>query len=166
MAMPMTDIASSGGFDPARMFAAMERHGHSQALGLVYRGHGTDWAEIAMPWRADLVGNTDAQTVSNGAMIGLMDMAGGVAVWTQLNQFRPQVTLDLRIDYVRAATPGATVTARVECYRTTREIAFVRGIAHDGNPTDPVANMTALFMFTGPPMTFARNAPMPVGGGA
>jgi uncharacterized protein (TIGR00369 family) len=161
----MADDAPPTGFDPQRMFRAMERHGHSQALGLLYRGHGPDWAELAMPWRAELVGNADTQTVSTGAMIGLMDMAGGVAVWTTLDAFRPQVTLDLRIDYVRAATPGETVIARVECYRTTRDIAFVRGIAHDGNAADPVAGMTALFMFTGPAMAFDRNAAMPIGRG-
>jgi uncharacterized protein (TIGR00369 family) len=163
--MAMNDTAAPTGFDPQRMFRAMERHGHSQALGLLYRAHGADWAEIAMPWRPELVGNVEAQTVSTGAMIGLMDMAGGVAVWTCLDQFRPQVTLDLRIDYVRAAAPGETIIAHVECYRTTRDLAFVRGVAHDGDIADPVAGMTALFMFTGPPMAFNRGAPLPIGPG-
>ncbi len=127
----------------------MERYGHSQALGLKYVAHGPDWAEIAMPWQASLVGDTRAQTMATGAITGLLDMTGGVAVWTRLAAFRPQATLDLRIDYLRAAKPGVDMAARVECYRVTRDIAFVRGIAHDGSPDDPVANMAACFMFTG-----------------
>ena len=42
-------------------------------------------------------------------------------------------------DRIRAATPGKTVIARAECYRLTRSAAFVRGLAHDGDPADPVA---------------------------
>jgi acyl-coenzyme A thioesterase PaaI-like protein len=49
------------------------------------------------------------------------------------------VTLDLRIDYVRAAVPGND-HRRAECYQLRRELAFVRGIAHDGELTDPVAH--------------------------
>jgi acyl-coenzyme A thioesterase PaaI-like protein len=60
--------------------------------------------------------------------------------------FRPQVTLDLRVDYVRAATPWRTVVARAECYRITRSAAFVRGLAHDGELDDPVAHAAGVFM--------------------
>ena len=139
-------------FDPERMFRSMERHGHSQMLGLKYGGHGADWAELRMPWRAELVGDEAQETMATGAITGLMDMTSGVAVWTRLSVFRPQATLDLRIDYLRAAKPRADMTARVECYRVTSEIAFVRGMAHDGDAADPVANLAATFMFTGPPM--------------
>jgi uncharacterized protein (TIGR00369 family) len=149
---PSADTAAAA-FDIVRMFRAMERYGHSQALGLRYVAHGPDWAEIAMPWRADLVGDAATGIVSTGAMTGLLDMTGGVAVWTRLDTFRPQATLDLRIDYLRGAAPHADIVAHVECYRVAREIAFVRGIAHDGDAADPVAHMAATFMFTGPPMT-------------
>lgn len=142
-------------FDPARMFAAMERFGHTNALGLTYAGHGPDWTALRMPWRADLVGDLAAETMATGAIITLMDMTSGMAVWTRIGHFRPQATLDLRIDYMRAAHPRADMIGRVECYRVTREIAFVRGIAHDGDPADPVANVAATFMFTGPAMAEA-----------
>ena len=139
-------------FDPAWMFRAMENYGHSQALGLKYHAHGPDWAELAMPWRAELVGDITAQTMATGAIIGLLDMTAGLSAWSRLGAFRPMATLDLRIDYLRTAHPRAAIVARVECYRVAREIAFVRGIAHDGDAADPVAHMAASFMFTGPPM--------------
>ena len=70
----------------------------------------------------------------------------------RLYTFRPQATLDLRIDYMRAANPRADMVARAECYRVAREIACVRGVAHDGDIADPVASFSACFMFTGPAM--------------
>ncbi|MFM6854645.1 MAG: PaaI family thioesterase [Sphingopyxis sp.] len=148
----MSDATATTHFDPARLFRAMEVYGHSAALGLKYRAHGADWAQIAMPWRADLVGDETAQTMATDAIIGLMDMTAGVSVWTRLAMFRPQATLDLRIDYIRAAHPRADMVAHCECYRVTRDIAFVRGSAHDGDAADPVASMAACFMFTGPAM--------------
>lgn len=148
----MSDTPPDFRFDPARMFRTMEKYGHSHALGLKYVGHGDDWAEIRMPWKLELVGDAAAQTLSTGAIIGLMDMCAGVSVWTRLSLFRPQATLDLRIDYMRAAAPRADLIAHCDCYRVARDIAFVRGIAHDGDMADPVATMAASFMFTGPPM--------------
>jgi len=56
------------------------------------------------------------------------------------------VTLDLRVDYLRPAVPERTVIGRGECYRLTRSIAFVRGIAHDGDPNDPVAHVAGTFI--------------------
>jgi uncharacterized protein (TIGR00369 family) len=144
--------ASNFVFDPARMFRAMERYGHSAAMGFKFGASGEDWAELVMPWRADLVGDSETGIVANGAVTALMDMTAGMAVWVRLGHFRPQATLDLRIDYLRAAKPHMALTGRVNCYRVAREIAFVRGIAHDGDAADPVANMAATFMFTGPPM--------------
>jgi acyl-coenzyme A thioesterase PaaI-like protein len=65
--------------------------------------------------------------------------------------FLPHATLDLRVDYLRPAASGRTVIGRGECYRVTRSVAFVRGIAHDGDAADPVANVAGTFMFTGVP---------------
>ena len=77
----------------------------------------------------------------------LVDAA--MAVWVRQGVFSPQVTLDLRIDYVRAAAPGKTIIARAECYQVRRSMAFVRGIAHDGDASDPVAHTAGIFMMLG-----------------
>jgi uncharacterized protein (TIGR00369 family) len=137
-------------FDPERFmdYASREGSGHGAALGIVYHAHGEDWTELALPWREELIGMEDGRILASGPIISLMDMATSLAVWIKLGAFRPQATLDLRVDYLRPAAPGRTVIGRGICYRVTRSIAFVRGIAHDGDPDDPVANVTGTFMGT------------------
>jgi acyl-coenzyme A thioesterase PaaI-like protein len=101
---------------------------------------------MGLPWREDLIGVPESGVLASGPIITLLDNATSMSVWVRCGVFRPQVTLDLRIDYVRAATPGRTVVARAECYRITRSAAFVRGLAHDGDPEDPVAHAAGVFM--------------------
>lgn len=134
-------------FDPAMFFSA-RAHSHGGALGIQYRTHGPDWCELALPYDEKLIGDRATGVIASGPILSLMDMATSVGVWLKLGTFRPQATLDLRVDYLRPATPGKTVIGRGECYRITRSIAFVRGMAHDGDESDPLANVAGTFMFT------------------
>jgi uncharacterized protein (TIGR00369 family) len=135
-------------FDPKRFMSYVEKVGHGGALGIRYHDHGGDWAELALPYDEKLIGVAASGVIASGPIISLMDMATSLAIWLRLGRFRHQATLDLRVDYLRPATPGRTIVGRGECYRTTRSIGFVRGLAHDGDPADPVAHVSATFMFT------------------
>ena len=137
-------------FDPARFmdYASRQGAGHGAAIGISWHAHGEDWVELALPYSAELVGMPETRVLASGPIVSLMDLATSLAVWRKLGAFRPQATLDLRVDYLRPATPGRTVIGRGSCYRITRSIAFVRGIAHDGDPDDPVANVTGTFIGT------------------
>jgi len=146
---PAPGVAFVGTFDPERLLKA-RLGGHVGALNIGYRAHGEDWIELDLPYADKLVGDPASGVMASGAILALMDMACGMSIWIAKNAFVPQATLDLRIDYLRPATPGKTVTGRGECYRLTRSIAFVRGLAHDGDPADPLAQVAATFMFTGP----------------
>ncbi len=134
-------------FDPERFL----RHpmGHGGALGLRYGAHGDDWCELVLPFDPRLIGDVDRGVLASGPIIAMLDMATSVAVWMKRGGFVPHATLDLRVDYLRPATAGRAVIGRGECYRITRSIAFVRGIAHDGDPGDPVAHVAGTFMHTG-----------------
>lgn len=145
----MSDVKSPAeGFDPKRFMSYVRRIGHGGTLGIAYVDHGSDWAELSLPYDEKLIGMPESGIIASGPIISLMDMATSVAIWCRLDRFRHQATLDLRVDYLRPATPGQTVIGRGECYAVTRNVAFVRGIAHDGDPADPVAHTTGTFMFT------------------
>jgi acyl-coenzyme A thioesterase PaaI-like protein len=55
-------------------------------------------------------------------------------------------TLDLRIDYMKPATPHREVRARAHCYKMTRHVAFVRGVAFHDDEADPIATSAGTFM--------------------
>ena len=136
------------GFDPRRFRSYVRRVGHGGALGIDYVAHGEDWAELSLPYDEKLVGMPETGIIASGPIVSLMDMATSVAIWVRLDKFRHQATLDLRVDYLRPATPGRTLIGRGECYAVRRSVAFVRGHAHDGDADDPVAHVTGTFMFT------------------
>ncbi len=142
----MTEAPTPQGFDPQRFFALARTVGHGRALGLAYRDHGEDWVELALPWAEALVSLPDNGIMATGAIVSLVDTCAGTAVWTKMGKFRPVVTLDLRLDYLRPAAKGETVIARCECYKLTRQVAFVRGVAHGGDPARPIAQCAATFM--------------------
>lgn len=132
-------------FDPER-FLRNGAGGHGKGLGLCYHAHGTDWVELALPYDPALIGDPDSGVIASGPILSMMDMATSLATWLKLGGFRAHATLDLRVDYLRPATPGKAVIGRGECYRITRSIAFVRGQAHDGDPGDPLAHVAGTFM--------------------
>ncbi|NUT00837.1 MAG: PaaI family thioesterase [Sphingomonas sp.] len=133
-------------FDPQRFFELARRVGHGRALGLEYRGSGDNWMELCLPWREELVGVPETGVLASGAIVSLIDTASGGSVWMKLGHFVPIVTLDLRLDYMRPATKGETVIARCECVKLTKQVSFIRGIAHGGNPDRPIAHSAATFM--------------------
>lgn len=139
--------------DAARMQRFVDRFmsavPHLQALGIGYVASGDNWAELRMPYAPQLVAYPETGVIASGAIFSLMDTASGFSVFVSIGRFEPHATLDLRCDYLRPATPGHTVIGRAECYKLTRRVAFVRGIAHDGDPAHPVAHVAGTFMRTG-----------------
>jgi uncharacterized protein (TIGR00369 family) len=133
-------------FDPERFFEVARSVGHGKALGLEYRASGPNWMELSLPWREELVGVPETGVLASGAIVSLIDTASGGSVWMALGYFVPIVTLDLRLDYMRPAVKEETVIARCECVKLTRQIAFIRGIAHGGDPKRPIAHSAATFM--------------------
>jgi len=147
----MANAADGRGFDIAAAAPFMLSRGHGGWLGLRFHAHGPAWVELALPWREDLVGEPDSGILASGPIISMMDMATAMGVWSLNGGFASMVTVDLRVDYMRPATKGATVVGHGECYHRTRSMAFVRGYAHDGDPADPVAHVAGEFMFVDRP---------------
>ncbi|WP_073143741.1 PaaI family thioesterase [Litoreibacter ascidiaceicola] len=129
----------------ARQF--IEAIPHSRALGMSLEQIGDGIAIISMPYDERLVGNPATGVIHGGAVSALMDTCGGAAVMSHGDAPVGTATIDLRIDYMRAATPGQRIRARAECYHVTRSVAFVRATALDDDDDNAVASATGAFTF-------------------
>jgi uncharacterized protein (TIGR00369 family) len=120
---------------------------HNHALGIRFVSTDRGTVTLALPYDPKLVGNPDTGVIHGGAITALLDGACGLAVFQKLREPIPIATLDLRIDYLRPATPGKEVHARANCFRVTKNIAFVRCEAfHEGSEDDTVAVANGTFI--------------------
>lgn len=119
---------------------------HTHALGFAYEGLEGDRIRLRVPWREDLVGDPETGVLAGGLVTALLDHVGGLAVWVALDRFESIATLDLRVDYMRAAEPRRDLIAEARCYRLTRSIAFVRAWAFEDEPANPVAAAQSAYM--------------------
>ena len=133
--------------DPRRAFATQFINAlpHCVALGMTVKDVGDGMAELSMPWDDKLVGDPSTGVIHGGAVSTLMDTCGGTAVMAHPNAPKSTATLDLRIDYMRPATPGQAITTKATCYHMTRTVAFVRAVATDDDTENPVATATGAF---------------------
>jgi len=131
----------------ARQF--IETIPHARALSMQITDIADGAATITMPYDARLVGDPKTGVIHGGAVSALMDTCSGAAVMSHPSAPAGTATIDLRIDYMRAATPGQPITARAECYHITRSVAFVRASAWDDDADRPVAAATGAFTVEG-----------------
>ncbi len=119
---------------------------HNRALDMQVVALSEARAEFRLPYAEKLVGNPETGVLHGGAISALMDAASGAAVFQSLRRAMLIATLDLRIDYLKPAAPGRDVVARAHCYKVTRDIAFVRGVAFHDDEADPIATSAGTFM--------------------
>ncbi len=133
-----------------RMYGGPIPHVAELGIAVVELGDGT--ATMRLPYSERLVGNPENGVLHGGAVTTLIDSVCGLAVLSGLPEPRHIATVDLRIDYLKPAAPGRDLLARAECYRSTRQIAFVRATAfhvEDDGGEAQVAAAMGTFMFTG-----------------
>jgi uncharacterized protein (TIGR00369 family) len=127
---------------------------HNRAIGIRFVSLTAGRVTLALPYDGKLVGNPLTGVIHGGAITALLDAACGLAVLVKLGEPIPIATLDLRIDYLRPATPTQEVHGRAECFKVTQNVAFVRSEAfHEGGEGDLVAVANGTFII------FRRRAP-------
>lgn len=118
----------------------------AQALGLELTRVESPKVWGRVPYRADLVGDPDSGVIAGGVITTLLDQVCGVAAVSAMKSPAPVATIDLRIDYMRPAVPGRDVIAEAHCYKLGKSVAFVRAVAYEDNPDNPIAHAAAAFM--------------------
>jgi len=113
-----------------------------------------DWCVLKVEYARNLVGDPNTRVLHGGVITALLDAAFGFSIFVkmpQMPQIRPMATLDLRIDYLKPATPDKAVLGGAVCYKMTADLAFVRGCAYHELADDPIATAVGIFMFTDGP---------------
>ncbi len=119
---------------------------HCRRLGMEVVEIRPQRATVRLPYRDELIGDPVRRVVFGGVITTLLDHAGGLAVFGSLSELKAIATLDLRIDYLRAAEPGCDLVGEAHCYKLTTHVAFVRASAWERTPADPFASGVGTFM--------------------
>jgi uncharacterized protein (TIGR00369 family) len=119
---------------------------HAEAIGLTVVDVRPDEAWLRVPYSENLVGNPETGVVHGGVITTLLDNAAGTAVIAALTEPRSIATLDLRIDYMKPATPGLAIVGYAHCTKMTANVAFTRCLAYHESPDDPIAMGVGTFM--------------------
>jgi len=119
---------------------------HCRELGLKIVTLEPRRAVISLEYSERLIGNPQTGVIHGGVVSTVIDTAAGLAAAASVPAETAVATLDLRLDYLKPASPGKAVICEAECYKLTRSVAFVRAFAHQGDRDNEIAHCVASFM--------------------
>lgn len=142
----VTDKKSAKGDDPKNIPQRfVEALPHCADLGMDLRAIGEGKAIMSVPYEERFIGDPATGVIHGGVITALLDSCAGAAVMSDEAGKAGTATLDLRIDYMRSAIPGKRIFASAEVFHAARSVAFVRVLAYEDDPAEPIATGTASF---------------------
>lgn len=102
---------------------------------------------LLLPWRDEFIGDPVKRAVHGGVISTLADVAGGMAVWSALEDPMSRVsTVDLRVDYLRPGKPHA-ILAEAAVVRLGGRIAVTdMKMFHAGGDGEPIATGKGVYV--------------------
>src|SRR5512145_3358809 len=89
---------------------------------------GADGVEIQAAWREEWVVNPERRYTHGGILAAIVDVAADYAIAARLG--RPVPTIDLRVDYHKAAMPG-DITAKARIVRMGSQYSTAEASVYD-----------------------------------
>lgn len=117
----------------------------NKTLGMKVDDIGDGTCVIRVPARAEHIGNFVLPAIHGGVLSALADSAGGLAVFTRLDDRHSCATLDLRIDYLRPARADQDLVARAEVVRLGNRVAVVNVDIFHPEDERPLAQVRAAY---------------------
>ncbi len=100
---------------------------------------------IRIPSRPEFTGDTFRPALHGGVISTLADTAGGLAVFTRLEEFQVASTVDLRVDYLRPGEVDQDLIARSVVIRLGNRVAATQTTVYHTDPDLPVAVAAAVY---------------------
>ena len=134
----------------SELISDVSPYGH--AIGMFVHETRGSKLTVKVPYASHLVGDPDTGVIHGGVITAALDNASGwaVRVSKDWSDKLSMATLDIRIDYMKPATPHLDLLVTAECYKQTKTIAFVRAVPYHESEDDPVATSVATFMMGTP----------------
>ena len=122
---------------------------HNAFLGMNVTAVDSGVLSTELPYREELVGNPESGALHGGVVTAMLDASCGLSVMVALGRLTRIATLDLRIDYLKPTRAQSTLHCRSQCYKLTKQVAFVEGTAYhigDDGSLEEVAKARGTFM--------------------
>lgn len=126
---------------------------HCKRLGLTVVSAQENELVMRLPYSNEIIGNPLTGVLHGGALTTLMDTACGTAVFSSLDGFELCPTLDLRMDYMKAADAGANLLAEAKVIRISKHVVFTECMVYQEQNRALIARCTAAFMRIGAELT-------------
>lgn len=126
-----------------------------RTLGIVVEALDGPVAISRLPYAERLIGDPETGVLHGGPITTQIDNLCAVALHSAIGHYVPCVTIDLRVEYLKPATPGRDVIARAICRKVTRQVAFISATAYH-DEEDPIALASCTYMLVPERTTAAR----------